>query len=346
VPTWGELLVELSTLQGGQGAPPPSPFDVLRRKYLGELREKTGRETILYYSGWLDASAAVAPPETLSVNPADVAGFMEACAGSDSRSLDLVIHSPGGDPDAAEQISAYLRTQYDHVRAIVPLSAMSAATMMALSADEIVMGAHSQLGPIDPQFTVPMPEGPRTASAQAIKDQFELAREQCQDPQNLPAWTPILRTYAPGLLAACDHASERAKQIVAGAMKTYMFAAHDDPEGEAAAAAEWFGNASEFLSHGRPVRRDEAREHGIEILDLEDDADLQDKVLSVHHAVMHTLSQTPTVKLIENDRGRAWLLMGAQQQIILPPGLLPPGIIPGQGEPGAPPPTPPAATPG
>jgi hypothetical protein len=65
--------------------------------------------------------------------------------------------------------------------------------MLALAGDEVVMGAHSQLGPIDPQITIPTTEGPRTASAQAIRDQFEMAKKECADPQLMSAWLPILR---------------------------------------------------------------------------------------------------------------------------------------------------------
>jgi hypothetical protein len=337
LPTWGQLLKELGDLQAAAvaaGTPPDvSPHDALRRKYLTRLSERTGRTTILYYSGWLESPDA--PPEVVSVGVSDMTGFMEACSNVvDSRELDLFIHSPGGDPDAAEQICDYLRTQFDHIRAVVPVLAMSAATMIALSADEILMGAHSQLGPIDPQFTIQTPEGPRSASAQAIKDQFELARQQCQDPANLPAWMPILRTLAPGLLAACDHAADRARKIVAKALEQHMFKGLADPATTAGTTAEWFGNAEEFLSHGRPVRREEAREHDVVISDLEDDSELQDAMLSVHHAAMHTLSGTPTSKLIENDQGRAWLQMGQTIQLpIAAPVPVQPPQLPGPARP-------------
>jgi ClpP class serine protease len=153
VPTWGEIGPELLKIQqrvANEPNPKVGPYDILRRKYLAKLHQRTGRATFLYYSGWMDKPNA--GPEDLSVVGADVCGFMEACsnaAAKNDRKLDFFIHSPGGDPDAAEQICEYLRTQYDHIRVIVPLQAMSAATMMALSADEVLMGDHSQLGPID-----------------------------------------------------------------------------------------------------------------------------------------------------------------------------------------------------
>lgn len=342
MPTWGELLQELLVIRQQFAVSPPvgeggpAPNDILRRKYIGRLANQTGRAVFLYYSGFLQHPGA--PGGTLQVSPADMSGFMEACSNVDERELDLFIHSPGGNADAVEQISQYLRTRFDHIRAVVPLYAMSAATMLALSADEILMGAHSQLGPIDPQFTVMMPEGPRTASAQAIKDQFALAVEQCKDPSNLNAWLPILRSYAPGMLAACDHAAERAQRIVTDALRDYMFKDDTDAAEKAERAAEWFGDAEEFLSHGRPVRRDVAREHGIIINDLEDDGHLQDAVLSVHHAALISMTMVPIAKLIENHKERAWIQTVTQLQLplmqLVGPGPAP--IPPAPGPPQAP----------
>ena len=78
---------------------------------------------------------------------------MTAMHGQSKDQLDLIIHSPGGHVEAVEQIINYLRSKYSHIRAIVPQSAMSAATMLACACDEIVMGKHSAIGPIDPQMT-------------------------------------------------------------------------------------------------------------------------------------------------------------------------------------------------
>ncbi len=60
---------------------------------------------------------------------------------------------------------------------------MSAATMWAMAADEIVMGKHSQLGPIDPQ--VSLPSGV-TVPAGALIDQFRGASRECsEDPSQI-----------------------------------------------------------------------------------------------------------------------------------------------------------------
>lgn len=313
MPTWGQLLAELHSeiarARSATTAPQPgdpTPFDVLRRKYLGLLHEHTGRAAITYETAWLEAKQQL-DPNLVMVHQADVMGFMEAVSNISERELDLILHSPGGYPEATESIVEYLRSRFDHIRVFVPVAAMSAATMLSLAADEIVMGAHSQLGPIDPQFTISTPEGPRSAPAQAIIDQFELAKQECRDPANIAAWLPILRSYAPGLLAQCNHQRRLSEEYVEGWLARFMFKRDADGPAKAKAAAEWFADFGAFKSHGRRVSRDDARNLGLNVADLESDHVLQDLVLSAHHAVQHTLSATGVVKVIENHRGRAWL---------------------------------------
>ena len=61
--------------------------------------------------------------------------------------LDLVLHTPGGLVLAALQIAKAIRDHTAKVTVFVPHYAMSGGTLIALGADEIVMCAHSVLGP-------------------------------------------------------------------------------------------------------------------------------------------------------------------------------------------------------
>jgi ClpP class serine protease len=70
----------------------------------------------------------------------------------DSVPIDLVVHSPGGLVLASEQIARALHRHPAKVTVIVPHYAMSGGTMLALSADEIVMDDNAVLGPVDPQI--------------------------------------------------------------------------------------------------------------------------------------------------------------------------------------------------
>jgi ClpP class serine protease len=68
------------------------------------------------------------------------------------RTIEIVLHTPGGLVLAASQIAKALRDHDGRVVAVVPHYAMSGGTLIALAADEIVLEAHAALGPIDPQL--------------------------------------------------------------------------------------------------------------------------------------------------------------------------------------------------
>ncbi|MGB3914118.1 MAG: ATP-dependent Clp protease proteolytic subunit, partial [Dethiobacteria bacterium] len=66
--------------------------------------------------------------------------------------IDLILHTPGGIALAALQIARAINKHQGKVTVYVPHYAMSGGTLIALAADEIVMGEHSMLGPVDPQL--------------------------------------------------------------------------------------------------------------------------------------------------------------------------------------------------
>lgn len=99
MPIWSEILAELANGQ-------PPNFDGVRRSYLVALHRHTGRNLILYASGWLQRES---PPGLVSIGDEDMQAFMEVSQGLESDRLDLILHSPGGSPKAAEAIVSYLR---------------------------------------------------------------------------------------------------------------------------------------------------------------------------------------------------------------------------------------------
>lgn len=66
--------------------------------------------------------------------------------------IDLIVHTPGGLVLAAMQIARAVEAHAAKVTVYVPVYAMSGGTLIALAADEIVLGEFSVLGPIDPQI--------------------------------------------------------------------------------------------------------------------------------------------------------------------------------------------------
>lgn len=70
-----------------------------------------------------------------------------------NKKLYLFIKSDGGDGKASLRIANLLRKYFDHIVALIPLECASAATMLALGADEIHMGPLSFLSAVDTSLT-------------------------------------------------------------------------------------------------------------------------------------------------------------------------------------------------
>ncbi|MDD2665893.1 MAG: hypothetical protein PHD13_00045 [Methanocellales archaeon] len=309
MPTWGEILTELQQLEE-QGVRPP--FDTVRRKYLASLYGYTRRNTIIYASQWTQPGNF--DPSLISITEEDIQGIMEVIHGLTGQSLDLILHSPGGSAEATEAIVSYLRTKFDDIRIIIPHAAMSAATMLACSGNSIVLGKHSFIGPIDPQVRINTQFGPQVAPAQAILDQFELAKSECQDPQKLGSWLPILNQYGPALLVQCQNALALSQQLVSEWLEAYMFVEKDNANEISTEIAATLANHQRFKSHARHINRQMAKEIGLIISDLEDDQEFQDLVLSVFHSTTHTFGGTSAVKIVENHLGKAFI---KQQRTVL-----------------------------
>jgi hypothetical protein len=328
VPTWSGILKELSdSLQPGL----PPRFDEIRRKYLVALYGHTQRNVILYAANFTAPPPNVSP-SLLSIVDEDLQGIMEVVHGLKGPNLDLILHSPGGSGDAAESIVIYLRSKFKDVRVIVPQLAQSAATMIACSANRLLMGKHSFLGPTDPQILVPNQFGGGTfAPAAAIIDQFDRAVRECQDPKKLAAWIPMLSQYGPHLLTFCENATNLSKELVRKWLASYMFKGDKDRQKKAERISTWLADHRHFKSHGRHIPRQDLAARGMIVEKLEKDQQLQDLVLSVFHATTHTFSGTPAVKIIENQLGRAFIKQFAMVPLASPPSPSPkrgPNFVP------------------
>ena len=130
MPLWSDILAELQP-----SAPNKAPdYDGVRRKYLRMLNRHTNNDVILYATGWQQREA---PASLTTIVDEDIHALMEVTSGLKGPNVDLILHSPGGSPEAAEAIVSYLRSRFSYIRVIVPQLAMSAATMISCAADEI-----------------------------------------------------------------------------------------------------------------------------------------------------------------------------------------------------------------
>src|SRR6516164_9619630 len=93
----------------------------------------------------------------------------------DDMPIDLVLHTPGGLVLAAMQIARAVEAHKAKVTVFVPVYAMSGGTLIALAADEIVLGEFSVLGPIDPQIVgLPAASIVKARDSKPIEHVFDL----------------------------------------------------------------------------------------------------------------------------------------------------------------------------
>jgi len=291
---WEDVLSEIETEQ----ARAVSAFDTVRRKYLTQLAEHTGRNVIAYYSGWQTKPRL----EGTEIRDEDRDGFMRCVHGLDgSKGLDLLIHTPGGDIAATQSIISYLREKFGRdIRAFVPHTAMSAGTIMACSTAEIFMARHSSIGPIDPQLGgIP---------AQGVIAEFKRAFEEIvENPAKQAVWAPILARYSPTFIGACENAIKWSEQFTREQLADNMFRKMRGKEAKIDKIIKALTAYDEVKAHERQIGYKEARALGLKISLLEDNQKLQDLVVTVHHCYAHAFSNTNAFKIIENHTGAAFV---------------------------------------
>ena len=296
MPNWNEVLREIHHAAVEAQQKFQSALNDVRHKYLTNLHKHTSRNAIAYYSGWL-SKPSVAQGD---INDEDKNGFMMAVHELDrDKGLDLILHTPGGGIAATQSIVHYLRKMFNNdIRAIVPQLAMSAGTMIACSCKEIVMGKQSNLGPIDPHM--------RGIPAQGVIKEFKRAiREIKRDPATISVWQPIISQYRPTFLSQCEQAIQWSNTFVESQLATVMFDGDPEANKKAVAIRKFLSDYSRNKTHDRHIHADECKQHGLKIIELEEDPKLQDLVLTIHHCYMHVFMNGPAYKVIENHLGRA-----------------------------------------
>ena len=256
-----------------------------------KLHQKTGRNTIAYYSGWLNVDN-----EEVSINSIDKNGFMNIIKDLDkSKGVDLILHTPGGSVSATESIIDYLHAIFgENIRAIIPQMAMSGGTMIACSCKEILMGKHSSLGLADPQI-YGMP-------ARTVIEEFELAKKEIEEnPKTTPYWTILLDKYPANFLFECKNSMDWAKDILEKSLKYSMFKDDNQKIIDKIVFELTLGEATK--SHSRNLSPEKCREIGLKICYIENDEELQDLVLSIHHACISYFNNNNASKIYINHEG-------------------------------------------
>ena len=259
---------------------------------MNQICSITGRNVIAYYSGWLKAPDA----PHVSIDEQDKNAFMTTVYKLDKvKGLDLILHTPGGDIAATESIVTYLKSIFKgDIRAFIPQISMSAGTMIAMSCKEIIMGNQSSLGPIDPQIG--------GIACQAVIDEFNRAVDEVsKNPAALGLWQTIISKYHPTFLTDCENAVAWSAKLA----EQWLREVNQDIDFDK--IKNVFLNHNNSYSHSRHLSKQDCKNAGLNVTDLEANQELQDAVLSLHHCYMILLDKFPISKIVENNIGGRYI---------------------------------------
>lgn len=291
--SWSELLNASQTQINPQNPNGGVQFLMSKKSgFIKKLSEYTGRNTILYFSAFLHKSA-----NNANINDLDINAFMANVHKLDkNKGLDLILHTPGGDLSATEQIIYYLKSYFGNdIRAIIPQMSMSAGSLIAVSCKEIIMGRQSCLGPFDPQLNgVPCQS--------AIREFYKAVDDVAKNPASLGLWQTIISKLNPTFLALCEQADKLSDELTESILSDKHLS---EPEKDNIKKVFQQNRTSKI--HSRHINRDKCKTAGLKIVDLEDDQTIQDLVLGIHHCCMILGEQSNIMKIVENNIGNGYI---------------------------------------
>jgi ATP-dependent protease ClpP protease subunit len=220
------------------------------------------------------------------ITSADIPSFESTVASlSDAEQINLILHSPGGDGTIIEKMVEMSRSHCRGVKAqfrvIVPNIAKSAATLLALGADKLIMGYCSELGPIDPQLLINVSGAFQQVSAQSFLDARDSLMKQIQEAQKEKKDALGYLQQLAGLnipfTKECENHIEFSRKTAAQLLSRYMLRARIKNETErdkkAIEIAGKLLSKQLFPAHGQFIDGKTARDQlelDVELLDKDD----------------------------------------------------------------------------
>lgn len=252
---------------------------------------------------------------------------------SEKKEADLLIVSNGGDANVSWRMMSMLRERFTKVGALLPFTAFSAATLLALGADEIVMHPFSNLGPVDPQLSytrrIPGPPGSQDIveriqfGSEDLRHYLSFIREDVgiSDQEQLERAFEIVGKEVGAIPIGV---AKRAAQM-ALSLGEQLLSLHMAEQSKVRAIAEALNRS--FYHHGYSLGRTEARQIGLPV--KEPDEMLEKLMWQVWEDISEEMEcNTPfnPLTVVLNDQEAADKLLSPVPQINIPANL-PPNLL-------------------
>jgi len=251
------------------------------------------RYVISFYTNFNSANSSIENPDAEMIS-----NLLTGLRDVKSKKLLLIIDSPGGDPLAAERIVKICREYSDKdYWVVVPGMAKSAATMIVLGSEKIILAPISELGPIDIQIST----GKKLQPAFAIIDAYDKLLEQGIKIKPDERIEPILQQLSGFDAAEIENLrqiNELSSDIAVKILKSGMFKGKKIDE--IRKSLKIFIDPKGSKTHGRPIYYSDIDKKGFNIEEVDINSDIWHLISEYHLRVKHQMQSGKCNKLIES----------------------------------------------
>ncbi len=297
-----------------------------RKKQLRRISELRGGRSVLVFAADLNQSKA-----PISMNYSDLLPISDQLSNLKGDAIDLILETPGGSGEVAEDIVRLLRGRFESVAVVIPGWAKSAGTLIAMAADEILMEPASAIGPIDAQLVW---QGKQFSADALLEGMEKIKREVIETGGLNRAYIPILQGISPGELQSAENALKFAKALVADWLASYKFrdwsthsstskpVTHEERRARAEDIATQLCDHGRWLTHGRSIKILDLGKMRLRITDYDKNAELADAIRRYHTLLQMTFGSV--YKVFETPESQIY-------RFIVPPAAqrLPQGVTHG-----------------
>lgn len=234
-----------------------------------------------------------------SINLTDILPFQDIIQNvlKESKNFCLIIHSPGGQLNPVEKILNLIRRKFDKFIIIIPNAAKSAATMLALGSDEILMNEDSEIGPIDPQIPQFTESGiPVLIPANSIINSIDYIKKKIEDGDPYQIYIPILANIKPEWIDIAIKHIEDGKSVANKWLSENMLKENKQ------LATKIIDELTKFNTHDKLISALEAQRMGLKVKILKDEEELWKLIWEVYYRAEIEMQQSAFAKLYETTQ--------------------------------------------
>ena len=284
-------------------------------RLISEYNKNLGTYLLVFYT-YLEKPI---PPSVVMLSQDDYYTIYDLICNKKLKSLHVFLESPGGKAETAKDLADLFHSCSEYLNFVICGEAKSAATILALSGNDISMTNTGSLGPIDAQVTI----AGRTVSAFNYKQQIKELKEEALEKKQLNLVDlAYLSRIIPGELLQVLNSSDYAKELVKEWLPKYKFknwektntkgkkVTEEYKKARALEIANFLESKDNWKLHATSIKANDLRQLLI-INDIDKDKKISEIVYRIHAVCRMYCSLTSTFKIYATEDGKIFKQAGS-----------------------------------